>query len=142
MRSVSRAANRYTGALAFSTSPAPSSFQLVKGVAAPGMGDIDGMFDRMKLGMKGSLFKRPGFKPRRRHMHRPGHPAIGGTARPLMLADSGLGDGVLDSIGSGAVSLVDAVNAKTDRLQNALYLIIGLSGISALAGTVQLLRRR
>ena len=47
-------------------------------------------------------------------------------------------DGALDDIGSGVAKIFDA---KTKKLENALMLIIGLSGVAALTGIVGLIKR-
>lgn len=55
--------------------------------------------------------------------------------------DDGM-DGVLDDLKDAGGALVNNVNDRLDRLDLALKIIIGLSGVAALTGTVQLFRRR
>ena len=47
-------------------------------------------------------------------------------------------DGPLEDIGIGVMKIVDT---KTKRLENALTLIIGLSGIAAITGIASLIKR-
>lgn len=80
------------------------------------------------------------------------------NARPMlsdpMLSDPMLGfagpytstvttfGGAMDDIVSAGSAVLDVANAKADKLQNALYVILGLSGIAALTGVVTTFRRR
>ena len=48
----------------------------------------------------------------------------------------------LDDVVSGASAVLDVANAKAEKLQNALYLIIGLSSVAAITGAVTVFRRR
>jgi hypothetical protein len=50
--------------------------------------------------------------------------------------------GALDDVVSGASAVLDVANAKAEKLQNALYLIIGLSSVAAITGAVTVFRRR
>lgn len=68
-------------------------------------------------------------------------PMLSGLSGPYTSTVTTFG-GALDDVVSGAGALVDAANAKAEKLQNALYLIIGLSGIAALTGVVTTFRRR
>lgn len=68
-------------------------------------------------------------------------PMLSGLEGPYTSTVTTFG-GAMDDIVSVGSSVLDAANAKADKLQNALYLIIGLSGIAALTGVVTIFRRR
>lgn len=54
----------------------------------------------------------------------------------------GMSGNVLDTIVGGVTGAVDSATARADKLQNALYIILGLSGIAAATGLLSAFRRR
>lgn len=49
--------------------------------------------------------------------------------------------GALDDIVSGASSVLNVANAKAEKLQNAIYILLGLSGLAAFTGVINTLRK-
>lgn len=112
-----QATSRYTGAFQYSVPPAPDSFQLVQGLPAQSMG-------RLTTYTKATTRR---MKP---------------TVRPPKMRANMYGlAGPLDTITDAAKAVLDPISAKTEKLENAIKVIMVLSAVAAGTGVLNLFKR-
>lgn len=165
---LNTATRNYEMALATVPQPAPSSFELMRGTPV-GLGAFSiGSVARAGLRRGSSALSSVAGKARRaRHDMSsalnwkrglanvsPAKAMTGVTRKmaalrqPKLWRSFGLGDAASDAaniakgiIGAGSNAAGNLIDQKTKKLEDALKLIIGLSGVAALTGTINLLRR-
>lgn len=135
-----RAVSNYQSAFPFTEMPAPSSTELLArgGISAATsferpstLGGIEGIWGAVRSA-----------RPRKKLRHLgPASAFAYGSALSRQLGDDDCMSGPLDTIVGAGKSAVDTFNKKTERLENALTIIIGLSGVAAITGILGVIRR-